>query len=264
VKQRVATPEPRVPSTHAIWEPLPRPRASHRLLCLPGAGAGVNLFRGWERVLGADVEVASVQLPGREWRREEPPLRSIDEVAALLLPEATEWLRDPRPTALFGYGTGAVVAFALASRLQTAARGPDALFVAACPGPRLLAGGPALQRLRDRAFLDTLDALRVAPRAAWREAGLYDLGLPLLRADLEVLERFAPPAGPLRCPIHAYGGDAEPVAGPAELAAWSDCTTAAFELRVLRGDHLFIPEERRHLLRALALDLASVQALPAT
>ena len=75
------------PSVRAISIPVPRPNASLRLLCFPFAGAGANVFRGWERSLGDSIEVVVVQLPGREWRRNERPITRMNDLVDLLAPE---------------------------------------------------------------------------------------------------------------------------------------------------------------------------------
>src|SRR5205085_1456366 len=92
----------------------PHPRV--RLFCLPPAGGGTTVFRDWRQELDASVELILVQLPGRETRFDEPPIRDrealIERLGRLLLPELE------RPFALFGHSFGALLAFELARLLR--------------------------------------------------------------------------------------------------------------------------------------------------
>jgi medium-chain acyl-[acyl-carrier-protein] hydrolase len=248
--------------TRSIWLPRSRPEARLRLLCFPYAGAGANVYRGWEKDLGEDVELAAVQLPGREWRRSEPPLTQMDALVEHLLPEVSAWLEDPRPGLFFGYSLGAALAFVLAQRLrQTHQVGPSALFVAACRAPQLL-GKTRLHGLGDDDFLAAIRGLGGMPDFIAAEPALLQLTLPTLRADFELLETHAWQAQGherLPCPVHAYVGSEDQMATRAEMAEWRSRTSGRFQIRLFSGGHFFITAARGQLLKTLAADLALVQ-----
>src|SRR6188472_1759563 len=57
-----------------------RPAARMRLICLPHAGAAASAYRQWSAEIAPEIEVLSVQLPGRETRILEPALTSLPDL----------------------------------------------------------------------------------------------------------------------------------------------------------------------------------------
>ena len=75
------------------WLSRPRTRRAPvrmRLYCLPYAGGGAQIYRGYSDALPAEVEVCAVQLPGRERRFAEPALEIVlsDEALGEVLTSA--------------------------------------------------------------------------------------------------------------------------------------------------------------------------------
>jgi medium-chain acyl-[acyl-carrier-protein] hydrolase len=257
-------------NTESIQLQQAQPQAHLRLLCFPHAGGGANVFRGWDQALGEDVEVSSVQLPGREWRRNEPLLTRMDAVVEHLLPAVSLWLTDPRPGIFFGYSMGAAVAYSLAARLlreqatQSSVPLPVSIFAAACRGPLKLREMKPLYHLSEAEFVEAIRHFGGMPQAILDEPDLLQLAVPILRADFEVLgtcEWSDCPRLPL--PITVYGGTTDPHATRSELAGWRDHTSDEFKLRLFSGGHFFINDARAQLLRTLSADLAQVRT-PAT
>ena len=247
-------------ATRSIWMPRSRPAARIRLLCFPYAGAGANVYRGWDRELGDDVELAAVQLPGREWRRNEQPFTRLDDLIDHLLPEVSAWFEDSRPGMFFGYSMGGAIGFVLAQRLhQAGARGPAALFAAACRAPKRLAATGALFRLGDEDFVEAIRRLGGMPDTVAVEPALVQLVLPTLRADFEVLGTHSwQPSEPVPCPLYVYGGSNDQLASRSEIAQWREHTSGRFQIRLFSGGHFFINDARGQLLKTLAADLALV------
>ena len=80
---------------------IPRPAARVRLLCFPFAGGGAMIYRGWDKLLPADVDVCAVELPGRGARQGEAPIDDMNRLLDDLAPDI-EPLLD-RPVVLFGH-----------------------------------------------------------------------------------------------------------------------------------------------------------------
>jgi len=66
-----------------IIYPKPNPQASLRLFCFPYAGAGASIFRTWHSFMTPEIEVCSLQLPGRETRIKEPLFTDLVECECL-------------------------------------------------------------------------------------------------------------------------------------------------------------------------------------
>ncbi len=248
----------------AVWRPSPRPQARMRLITLPHAGGGANLYRGWERILGNDVDIVALQLPGREWRRTEPAFKRLDPLMEHLMADLHDELADKRPYVLFGYSMGAALAFELTRRLRAMEFAePAALIVAACRAPQALTSVAPIYALPDAEFSAAIQRFGGLPQTVLNEPELMQLVMPTLRADFELLGTYSyREEAPLAAPIVVYGGTRDPHASRSQLAAWKIQTTAAFQLRLFSGGHFFINDARDQVLTTLARDLA--QALPET
>jgi len=86
-----------------------------------------------------------------------------------------------------------------------------------------------------------------------------ELVLPALRADAALYRRYVYCGEPpLRIPIYAYGGRADPNIPVEQVEAWREQTTARFARREFEGGHFFIKPSRDAFLAALASDLWAV------
>lgn len=111
----------------------PAPEARHRLFCLPYAGGSASYFLPVARALSPHVDVLAVQYPGRQDRRHEPCVESVEELADLLVDIVKPWA--DRPLSLFGHSMGASVAFELALRLEALGIVPHSLFASGRRAP---------------------------------------------------------------------------------------------------------------------------------
>ena len=112
-----ASPAPTTDRPHGLpfveWNP---PRTAKALLvCLPHAGSGAFQFRPWQELLGPDVALLAVQLPGRENRWREEPATGMAQVLDELVPALAS--RLDLPYAVFGHSMGALVGYELARAL---------------------------------------------------------------------------------------------------------------------------------------------------
>jgi medium-chain acyl-[acyl-carrier-protein] hydrolase len=226
----------------------PRPAARVRLFCFPYAGAGASVFNPWRNCLSPEIELTAVQLPGREDRLREPLPRRIRDLTSRLLPILAP--RLDRPYALLGYSLGALIAFDLALRIEAGESGrpirpPDHLFALARLAPQLKDPAPPFYHWPQVEFVDELQRRYGAlPPVLLQEPELLQVYLPIVRADLEMVDTYErPKEGSLACPITAIGG-AQDVWRPADIAAWQEATTGRFEHLTLPGDHFFLRDSR--------------------
>jgi medium-chain acyl-[acyl-carrier-protein] hydrolase len=91
-------------------------KARCRLFCLPHSGSGASQFYSWQNFLPPVLDICPIQLPGRENRFREAPLTQVHRIAEILAAELRPYL--DRPYILYGYSTGAVIAFELARHLR--------------------------------------------------------------------------------------------------------------------------------------------------
>lgn len=232
-----------------------------RLICFPFAGGAAGLFHGWEASLPAGIQICAIQLPGRAERWKESPYTDLSETVnklAGLLPAVID-----RPFAIFGYSTGAQLAFALARVLRSAGARPECLFVAAHPAPHLPITHPPFHPLPDAAFIHEVGRrYEPIPPAILADEETRRLFLLPLRADIRMGETHPfTDDEPLSCPISVFGGVSDTSVNRSELAAWRVHTTSGFKLRQFPGGHFFLRTSRQPLLDAISLDLREYAAL---
>ncbi|MGH3764514.1 MAG: thioesterase II family protein [Pseudonocardiaceae bacterium] len=218
---------------------LPRPGARLRLICLPPAGGCASRYRDWPAHLPDDVEVVSVQLPGRENRFNEQPIESMEQLVGLLLDELASYFS--RPFALFGHSMGALIAFELTRALRSGGVAPVHLFASGCRAPHLPSRSPDWHTLPDAEFIAKIESLGGIPPELLVESQFLDLMLPTLRSDCTLAETYVcRPQLPLSCPVTAFGGLLDVEVFPEDVHAWSQHTSGPFRAHLLPGDHFFV------------------------
>ena len=234
---------------------MARPRA--RLFCIPHAGGGAGAYRLWPRDLPADIEVVAVQLPGREARLAEPPLRRIDAIVEGLVPALLPHL--DLPFSIFGHSMGAVVAAETVAALSAQAQPmPQHLFLSARRAAHMPDRYPSLSRLSDAEFAHELNRRYGGiAQEVLEQPQIMELFLPTVRADIAALEAYQAPA-PVRigCPLSIFGGNGDSHVSRAELEAWGDGATRDRELFMFPGDHFFVVEQRAEVVAHVATTLA--------
>jgi surfactin synthase thioesterase subunit len=228
-----------------------------RLFCLPHAGGGATAFRTWNAALPPSVQVCPVLLPGRETRRSEPAYHDFSELADAIARELQPWLDIPY--AVFGHSMGSLLAFEWVRRLRREGRPmPVWLFLSGRRAPDSAPdGSPLLHPLPDPEFLERLTALyQGIPQEILREPELMDLFLPILRADIAVVESYRfQEDDPLDCPLTVFAGSKDASVNWDQLLAWNRQTRGRFAAEILPGGHFYLHDP---LLQTISATLASL------
>ncbi|MFD3973329.1 thioesterase II family protein [Streptomyces cyaneofuscatus] len=223
-----------------------------RLVCLPHAGGTSTLFHRWAGLLPDGVEVLATQYPGRQERLGEPCASSMtelaDAIADALKPELDA------PVAFFGHSLGSAVAYEVARRLEDH-HGvvPERVVVSGRGAPHTERAGGTLHLLDDELLVAAARRLGDVGSAVYDDPDLRPLLLPSLRGDFRLIESYRPlDVTPLRAPVTAVGGTADPGCTLPELLSWSALTTASYEHRLFPGDHFYLVPQEEALVRFLA------------
>ncbi|MEU3752548.1 alpha/beta fold hydrolase [Streptomyces olivoreticuli] len=252
-------------STHTAKAPLPgrswirrfhpAPEAPVRLLCLPHAGGSASAYFALSKELAPEVEVLAVQYPGRQDRREEPLLDSVEALRDGVAEALTPWL--DRPIAVFGHSMGALLGYELARLLsRDASASLTHLFVSGRGDPAREVDMP-LDELGDRAMLTALDELGGTDTRFLGDEDVLRLVAPAIRSDYRAVRTYRHTPGPrLPCPVTALVGDTDAMAPVEEVDKWRAYTSADFCLNVFHGGHFYLAEQFRKVAE-LAYDRLS-------
>ncbi len=243
----------------AKWLPRPPRTARVRLFCLPYAGGGASIYREWDRRLGSDIDVCPVQLPGREERLRERPHSSMEDLITPLARALAPWVDTPY--ALFGHSMGALIAHEAARHLATTVgRPPVHLIVSGSSPPcRISRERPIASLPRDE-FLSELKRLNGTSASVFANEELMDLLIPLLRADLRLVEGYRLlPGARLDCPVTVLWGLRDPRTRAASIGNWSTTTNGRCRAIAFDGDHFFVRAQAKEVtacIREVLLECA--------
>lgn len=194
----------------------------------------------------------------------EAPLASMRATVEAIVDALTE---DPRaalgqrPFAFFGHSMGAMLAYETACALRR--RGlpaPVHLFVSGRTAPDYVPEDAPMHMLPDQDFIDQLSQRYGGlPDILLREPDLMAIFLPVLRADLKMIETHVFQAeAPLETPIIAYTGELDSRATPALAEEWSAFTTHWRGVRTMPGDHFFLQDLTSPLFGDLNAECAAL------
>lgn len=232
------------------------------LVTLPFAGAMVAPYSRWSALLPPWVTLAQFELGGRGRRFGEPFPDSVRAVAAEALAFVLRTV-GPRPFALFGHSMGALIAYEVCLALQE--RGlalPRHVFLSAERAPHAPRGLRPLSRLPDPELVEELRRFGGIPEEVLRFQPMLDLVLPVVRADLALVDTYAPPAGlgPLAAGVTLLRGTLDDIS-PEEMREWERVARAP-GLHDFRGGHFFL-FEREAERDVTALVARTLSASPA-
>jgi medium-chain acyl-[acyl-carrier-protein] hydrolase len=221
--------------------PKPNPTANLRLFCFPCAGGLPSSFNAWSRHLWPDIEVCTIQLPGRGKRIQEPSIRNF----SVLVQEIVLALKDEldRPFVFLGHSFGALLSFEVIHHLgQQNYPIPKCFFVCSCGSPNRESSSPFIHNLPDPIFVKELsERYQAIPEVLQQDSELLNLFLPSLRADFTLFETYSyQPRMPLSCPINILAGWQDSAISFGDLWNWHRETAKDFNLFLLEGDHFFL------------------------
>ncbi|MGW5866083.1 thioesterase II family protein [Streptomyces sp. NPDC055239] len=236
----------------------PAENARARLLCLPHAGGSASFYLPLSRELGPDVDVLTVQYPGRQDRRHEPCIDSVTGLADALVDEVLPWA--DRPFAIFGHSMGAMVAFELALRLERRGTRPLVVFASGRRAPSRRREDTAPVHLRDdKGMIAELRALSGTDARVFEDEELLRMALPAIRSDYRAAETYRYVPGPrLAAPVHAHVGTEDSKVTLDEARSWADHTDGGFALHTHPGGHFYPTGQMPRVAAAVSREISGL------
>jgi surfactin synthase thioesterase subunit len=250
--------------TDTRWfvRPLAKPQADTRLFCFPHAGGAASAYHRWGKLLPA--EVLSVQLPFREGRMNESPIRNMNKmVQSVVEAMQHDHMVYPlhKPFAFFGHSMGSMLAYETACELRRCGLPlPAHIFVSGRTPPNHVPDEAQLHLLPDHSFIDELERrFGGLPDVVRNEPELMNIFLPVLRSDLEMLEtHICRRSAPLDIPITAFTGEDDTRATRALLEGWSNFTLRWNGARSFPGGHFYLQDTNNPMFAALITEIEAL------
>ena len=222
------------------------------LLLFPHAGAGASAYRTFSKLLSASFDVIVFQYPGRQDRAAEAPLGSLPEIAAGAFEEFSTSEHDRGvPIVTFGHSMGGWVAFEFVRIAE--ARGIDVrqLNVSAAVAPCNATAKPP-HPTQDEEILNYLRALEGTDSDVFDNRELMRLALPVIKADYRACDAYSCTEDvKIAAPIHALGGDQDPIVTLGDLYGWGKHTDSV-QVTMFDGGHFFINDHIDAVAKLLA------------
>jgi surfactin synthase thioesterase subunit len=222
------------------------------LLCLPFAGAGASNFEPWRKTVERQLDFYVLELPGHERRYSEPLCHDVLDAVAEVAPRAQKEAKEREIVVVFGHSLGAVLAFELARKLAAGSNNTALhLAVSGSPGPWQKREARATG-LDDAAFLTQVSRLAGYEHPALKDPDLCEVLLPILRADVEMHERYAPKLErPVDFPITCIRGSEDTLVTREDALQWRGATTRELRYVEIPGNHMYLMNNSGALIAAL-------------
>lgn len=246
--------------TSPFLRPRPVADPTLRLIVFHHAGGAAAAYHGMSAALPADWELLLLELPGRGKRHAEPLVSALSDLLPGVIAAVLPWLADTAPVALFGHSLGAILAAEVARACEQRGTPPVWLGISGRVAPSEHGATPRLSAMDDATLLAELFALGGTSSRAQDVPELRARLLRIVRADIGLLESYAPPAdrAPIASPMTTFAGTGDVWAAPAAMAPWARETRGPYNARLYPGGHFFFLEAAHGAsLASYTLDLVS-------
>ncbi|MCX4750305.1 alpha/beta fold hydrolase [Kitasatospora sp. NBC_01287] len=237
----------------------PAPQARARLVCFPHAGGSASYYFPVSAALSPELDVFAVQYPGRQDRRADPFIDTIDELADVIHLALTPTVRDGGPFAFFGHSMGSVLAFEVARRFEERdGISPAAVFASGRRAPSRLREENV--HLRDDAgIIKEMRNLGGTDSRVLGDPELLAMVLPAIRNDYRAVERYSRGTDArIAAPIVVLTADDDPRTTVEEARAWSDHTTGTSELHTFTGGHFYLEQHAGPVINVISRTMADL------
>lgn len=210
------------------------------MICIPFAGSGASLFAGWQRVMGNEIEVLPIQLPGREERIAEKPLTSIDDVVNSII-QAVVPVINGRKFVVFGHSMGGLIAYALTAKLEKEYDLSPELCVISASSINICTKKQRVSEMNDDELIQELSSYGGMDEQLLSLPDYLKMYLNIIRNDYKLIEDFgASEKVKVHSPLRLYYGTEDNLFDKEDMKSWYGLTSSVVTERVFEGDHFFI------------------------
>ena len=240
------------PVEHGLWVRRfhDAGNACTRLVCFPHAGGSASYFFRLSAALSPDVDVCAIQYPGRQDRRSEPFVATIDEYADRIYSALNSVIDGP--VAFFGHSMGAVLAFEVARRFEESAHiKPTTVFVSARRAPSRF-GDKAIQLGDDAGLVEKMRKLGGTDPRLLSDPEVLEMVLPPFRNDVRAVEQYR--RGPevrISAPIVVMTAVDDPWTTVDDVVAWHEHTSGGGATHTFDGGHFYLQQHAHRVVTVI-------------
>jgi surfactin synthase thioesterase subunit len=221
------------------------------LVCFPHAGGSASYFFPLSAALSPEVNVCAIQYPGRQDRRSEPFVKTIDELADRIYAVLNSVIDGP--VAFFGHSMGAVLAFEVARRFEESAQiRPTTVFVSARRAPSRFCD-EAVQLGDDVRLIEQMRKLGGTDPRLLSDPDVLEMVLPAFRNDVRAVEQYR--RGPevrISAPIVVMAAVDDPSTSVDDAMAWHEHTCGGGATHTFDGGHFYLGQHAQRVITVIA------------
>jgi medium-chain acyl-[acyl-carrier-protein] hydrolase len=206
----------------------------------------------WTKLLGNDIELAAVEYAGRGRKSKIKPYNSFSEAVDDIYNYVRSQVEDCA-FALFGHSMGSWIAYEVGVRLEKESKKyPVHIFFSGRYPPHISNVEDRISNLPDRDFTDRIKEFGGMDRQVLDNKELMDLFLPIIRADLKILEEKEPVKNIWRfnCDITVFSGKEDKIM-EYYMEEWKYYTCKKINFIEIDGDHFFLFQNSEDTVSAI-------------
>lgn len=210
-----------------------------KLICLTYAGGNKYSYRNFRPHIHKEIEIITLELPGRGARISERLINKLDILVDDLYVQIQEHIHEDY--ILYGHSMGGILGDLLIHKLLENKKSiPSFFLITGCRSPRRNTMKPNIHHLPKTAFQKEIIELGGMPDEIIKDQEILDFLLDILRVDITALETAVyQKRKPYNVPILVIRGTEEKVTEE-DAIDWEMQTIATFNHMVLPGNHFFI------------------------
>lgn len=217
-----------------------------KLFTIPYSGGNAYSFSEFKKHLPNNIELRSLELPGRGKRIQEQTLNNIQDMTSDLFKQMD--LHYGERYAIYGHSLGALLAFTLCRLIESKGMNlPLALFVSGQLAPSRIKPDHKY-RLPDNEFIDMLRDMGGTPDELLMEDSFVKYFLPIIRKDFQSIAhyKYSGYETQLNIPIKVFIGNKEQISVE-DANAWQEESLFPISVFWFDGGHFFIFNNQKEL-----------------
>lgn len=222
-----------------------------KLLCFPYAGGTSAIYAKWKRHISKEIELCPIELAGRGKRYEAPLYNSLDEV----IEDVYNVIKNDidNDYAFFGHSMGCLIAYELAHKIQKLGKdSPSHIFFSGKRAPHTQRVSNDIYLLPDEEFKNEILSLGGTPKEILEHKELYELFIPILRADFKVNDtyEYVEPESKLDCNITVLNGKEDKITLN-EIIGWKQHTSKDCKIYMMDGGHFYLNDKYEDIIKII-------------